>query len=109
MYDSFKLFYGKISGYEFLENLFELQKIIDYFVPKYLAINSYPRKEHKLDISAYLINTIRAIPLDVNTTLKFDYFRNVLQSYEPEVMDIMVFYGGLLAYSSLDKRVTEWF
>jgi hypothetical protein len=30
---------------------------------------------------SYMIKTIRAIPLDVNTTLKFDYFKNVLQSY----------------------------
>ena len=65
-----------------MENLFELQKIIDYFVPKYQEINSYPRKDQKLDILSYLINTIRAVPLDVNTTLKFDYFKNVLQSYE---------------------------
>jgi len=56
-----------------------------------------------------MINTIRAVPLDVNTTLKFDYFKNVLQSYEPEVMDIMIFSSGYLAYSSLDKRMTEFF
>lgn len=56
-----------------------------------------------------MINTIRAVPLDVNTTLKFDYFKNVLQSYEPEVMDIMVFSSGYLAYSSLDKKITEFF
>ena len=29
------MFYGKISAYQFLDNLFELQKILDYFVPKY--------------------------------------------------------------------------
>lgn len=92
-----------------MDNLFELQKIIDYFVPKYEDINSYGSKDKRLDIASYMLKTIRAIPLDVNTTLKFDYFKNVLQSYESTVMDIIVFSHGYLAYSSLDKRVTEFF
>jgi hypothetical protein len=45
----------------------------------------------------------------VNSTLKFSYFRNVLQSYDSNVAHIMVFAYGHLAYSSLSKENTEFF
>jgi len=52
---------------------------------------------------SYALKDIRLIPLDVNSTLKFSYFKNVLQSYDLSISHIMVFAYGLLAYSSLDK------
>jgi len=39
----------------------------------------------RLDISSYIMNSIRALPLDVNTTLKFNYFKNVLESFDPNI------------------------
>lgn len=92
----------------FLENLSELQKILTHFVPVYHQVNSYPNKDNRLDAMSYCLKSVRAIPLDVNTTLKFDYFKNVLQSYEPTVKEIMVFANGYLAYSSLEKYEAEW-
>ncbi len=92
-----------------MEKLFELQKVLDHFVPRYQEINSYPGNKYMLDISSYLVQNIRAIPLDVNMTLKFGYFKNVMQSYEPSVMDLMIFTNGVLTYSTLEKQTTEFF
>jgi hypothetical protein len=55
---------------------------------------------------SYLIKNIRAISLDVNSTLKYAYFKNVMQNYDSAVKDLMVFANGLLTYSSLDKTTT---
>lgn len=58
---------------------------------------------------AYALPDIRYIPLDINSTLKFSYFKNVLQSYDQAIAEIIIFAQGLLAYSSLSKEHTEYF
>lgn len=65
--------------------------------------------EGRLDVMGLTVRDVRLIPLDINSTLKFLYFRNVLQSYEPNIAHIAVFSNGLLAYSSLNKEDTEYF
>ena len=57
----------------------------------------------KLDISSYIFSNIRALPLDVNSVLKFGYFKNVMESYDSNVSDIIIFSHGLLAYTTLSK------
>jgi len=57
----------------------------------------------------YSLKDIRLVPMDVNSTLKFMYFKNVLQSYDPTIAHLMVFAYGHLAYSSLNKENTEYF
>ena len=52
---------------------------------------------------------IRLVPLDVNSTLKFTYFKNVLQSYNQNIVHMLVFAYGALAYTSLGKNTTELF
>lgn len=52
---------------------------------------------------------LRLIPLDVNSTLKFSHFRNVLQSYNSNIVHMLVFAYGALAYTSLGKNTTELF
>ena len=47
------------------------------------------------------------IPLDVNTTLKFNYFKNVLQSYNSNNCHIMIYAYGILAFTSLGKNTTH--
>lgn len=47
------------------------------------------------------------IPLDVNSTLKFTYFKNVLQSYNQNIAHLIVYAYGILAYSSLGKDTTH--
>lgn len=32
----------------------------------------------KIDLSSYIFPNIRALPLDVNSVLKFGYFKNVM-------------------------------
>lgn len=49
---------------------------------------------------------LRLIPLDVNSTLKFSHFKNVLQSYNPNILHMLVFAYGALAYTSLGKNTT---
>ncbi len=46
--------------------------------------------------------------MDVNSTLKFNYFKNVLESYDACISDVVIFSNGLLAYSSLPKEVTAF-
>jgi hypothetical protein len=74
-------------------------------VPKYIEINSYPDKRG-LDVMSYMIKNIRAISLDVNSTLKYTYFKNVMQNYDPAVKDLIVFANGMLTFTSLDKQTT---
>lgn len=50
---------------------------------------------------------LRLIPLDVNSTLKFSYFKNVLQSYNSCISHLVVYSYGVLAFSSLGKNSTE--
>ena len=49
------------------------------------------------------------MPLDVNSTLKFNYFKNVLESYDQNLAEIVIFSNGLLAYSSLPKEISAFF
>jgi hypothetical protein len=49
---------------------------------------------------------MRLIPLDVNSTLKFSYFKNVLQSYNQNIVHLVVYAYGVLAFSSLGKETT---
>lgn len=65
--------------------------------------------EGRLDVVSLTVRDVRLIPLDINSTLKFLYFRNVLQSYDQNIAHISVFSNGLLAYSSLSKDDTEYF
>jgi hypothetical protein len=60
----------------------------------------------RLDVVSLAVRDVRLIPLDINSTLKFLYFRNVLQSYDQSIAHIAVFSNGLLAYSSLSKDDT---
>jgi hypothetical protein len=55
---------------------------------------------------SYMIKNIRAISLDVNSTLKYTYFKNVMQNYDPAVKDLIVFANGMLTFTSLDKQTT---
>lgn len=105
-YRCFYTFYGPIRGWIFRQKLGDLQKLITLFVGRYQEMFRY---EGSLDLVAYCLRDIRLIPLDVNSTLKFSYFRNVLQSYDGNVAHIMVFAYGHLAYSSLSKHNTEFF
>jgi hypothetical protein len=50
---------------------------------------------------------LRVIPLDVNTTLKFTYFKNVLQSYNPNIVHLAIFAHGILTFTSLGKNTTN--
>lgn len=99
---SFKIFYGSISAYLFLKQLPELQKILTHFVQSYHE-NNRIEEAKSLDISSYIFRSIRALPLDVNSTLKFNYFKNVLESYDQNLAEIIIFSNGLLAYSSFPK------
>ncbi len=65
--------------------------------------------ESRLDILSLIVRDVRLIPLDINSTLKFLYFKNVLQSYDANIAHIAIFSNGLLAYSSLSKEDTEYF
>ena len=65
--------------------------------------------EGRLDTISLVVRDVRMIPLDINSTLKFLYFRNVMQSYDNNIAHIAVFSNGLLAYSSLAKEDTEYF
>lgn len=56
---------------------------------------------------AFIMRDIRLIPLDVNTTLKFTYFKNVLQSYNANIAHVVVYGHGVLAYTSLGKNTTQ--
>ena len=49
---------------------------------------------------------IRLIPLDMNTSLKFTYFKNVLQSYNANIVHIAIFAHGVLTFTSLGKKTT---
>lgn len=55
---------------------------------------------------SYLVKNIRAIPLDVNSTLKYTYFKNVMQNYDSAVKDLIVFANGMLTFTSMDKKTT---
>ena len=101
-YLSFKTFYGPISGFVFLKRFAQLQKILTQFVVSYEENNRLDETK-RLDISSYLLNNIRALPLDVNSTLKFNYFKNVVESYDSNLSDIIVFSHSHLAFSSLPK------
>jgi len=81
----------------------EYQKIVSAFIVKYQEIFKY---ETELNIISYALNDIRMIPLDVNTSLKFLYFKNVIQSYDKNIINLAVFAYGILAYSSIDKDTT---
>jgi hypothetical protein len=102
-YDNFQLFYGSIRGWVFREKFEELQYILESFVVRYQEVY---RLDQKLDALSYLMPDIRLIPLDVNTTLKFSYFRTVLQSYNANIAHLCIFAHGVLAYSSLRKNTT---
>ena len=56
---------------------------------------------------SFMMKDIRLIPLDVNTTLKFTYFKNVLQSYNNNIAHVIVFANGILTYTSLGKNTTQ--
>jgi hypothetical protein len=43
------------------------------------------------------------IPLDINSTLKFTYFKNVLRSYNKKIEHLLIYAYGVLAFTSLDK------
>ncbi len=47
------------------------------------------------------------IPLDVNSTLKFSYFKNVLQSYNNNISHLVIYAFGILAFTSLGKNSTH--
>jgi len=59
-----------------------------------------------LNTISFNLKNIRMIPLEVNTTLKFIYFKNVIQSYDKNICDLAVFAHGVLAYSSINKEIT---
>lgn len=107
-YFSLWTFYGNLGGYLFNNNLSALQKILEYFVPTYESLNRLEQTK-KLDISSYILCSIRAIPLDVNSHLKFGYFKNVMESYDHNVTDMIIFSHGLLAYTSMPKDITQFF
>jgi hypothetical protein len=86
----------------------ELQMILTRFIPAYEE-NNRMEDQKKLDISSYILKSIRALPLDVNTSLKFNYMKNVLESFDNNISDIIIFSSGLLAYSSFDKDTTLFF
>lgn len=67
------------------------------------------RYEGTLDVMSYWLRDVRVVPMDVNSTLKFMYFKDVLQSYDASIVHLMVFAYGQLAYSSLGKQHTEYF
>ena len=56
---------------------------------------------------SFIMKDIRLIPLDVNTTLKFTYFKNVLQSYNANIAHVVVYAHGILTYTSLGKNTTQ--
>ena len=99
-YKCFKTFYGPIRGWIFREKFEELQKIITALVIRYQEIFKY---DQSLDIIEYFIKDFRQIPLDVNSTLKFTYFKNVLQSYDHKISHLIIFASSFLAYSSLHR------
>ena len=103
VYQSLFIFYGPIRGWVFRDSMHEYQKIVSSFVPKYKEIFKY---ETELNIINYCIKDIRMVPLDVNTTLKFLYFKNVIQSYDKNILYLAVFAHGILAYSSIEKNLT---
>ena len=61
-----------------------------------------------MDISSYLLESIRALPLDTNSTLKFSYFKNVMENYDKNIGELVVFSHGLLAFSTLPKEFTSF-
>ena len=88
-YKSFFIFYGTIQRYLALEKFNELNTTLDYFLFKYHLINSTeepPNANSKellpLCVTNYLFSNVRSVPLDTNSTLKFEYFKNVLKSYD---------------------------
>ena len=78
LYQNFRLFYGSLRGWVFRENFEELQHVVTHFVARFQDIYRYDKY---LDMLSFFMRDIRLIPLDVNTTLKFSYFKNVMQSY----------------------------
>ena len=62
----------------------------------------------ELDALSFTLPTLRVIPLDVNSSLKFTYFKNVLRSYDPNIEYLVVFAHGMLAYSSLNPHDTHF-
>lgn len=92
----------------FLKRFAELQRILTEFVVSYEENNRFDETK-RLDVSSYLVNNIRALPLDVNSTLKFNYFKNVFESYDQNLSEIIVFSHSLLAFSSLPKEITAFF
>ena len=107
-YNSFRLFYGPLSAFLFKECLSELEKILQNFIYSYHEINRLEETK-RLDISTYLFDSIRALPLDVNSTLKFAYFKSVMQNYDSNIAELMIFSNGLLASSTLSKEYTAFF
>lgn len=65
------------------------------------------KHDNKLDMLSFMMKDLRLIPLDVNTTLKFTYFKNVLQSYNANIAHLIVFAHGILTFSSLGKNTTQ--
>lgn len=59
-----------------------------------------------MDVMSFFMKDLRMIPLDVNSTLKFSYFKNVLQSYNANIMHLIVYAFGVLAFTSLGKDTT---
>ena len=105
-YLSFRTFYGRFLSYS--PSLPQLEKILNSFTYSYHEINKLEETK-RLDISSYMFENIRALPLDVNSSLKFAYFQNVMKNYDENVEELMVFSNGLLAYSSLPKQYTAFF
>ena len=60
-----------------------------------------------MDVMSFFMKDLRMIPLDVNSTLKFSYFKNVLQSYNSNIAHLIVYAFGILAFSSLGKETTH--
>jgi hypothetical protein len=56
-----------------------------------------------MDISSYIFTSIRSLPLDLNSTLKFNYYKDIFENINPNLSDFIVFSNGYLVYSTLNK------
>ena len=94
-----------MRGWVFRDRLGELQEILNVLVVRFQELFSL---SEQLDGLSFTLPTLRMIPLDVNTTLKFTYFKNVLCSFDHNIEYLVVFAHGMLVYTNLNSNDTHF-
>ena len=101
----FTFFHGPVRGWVFRDRLHELQQLLVHLVGAYQELFCLG---DQLDALSYTMPTLRVVPLDVNSNLKFTYFKNVLRSYDENIEYLVVFAHGMLVYSNLNTQDTHF-